>query len=297
MSMVNPNPMNSRLDSEDGGEAFAPIPSTMQPEERATSGSLVTRDDIARDLRSLGVRPGDCLMVHSSLASIGRVLGGAPEVVRALLESVGDHGTLVMPAFSPDVSDPAGWADAIPPAELARARASVPVFDADTTPTTMGLIPETFRRWPGTLRGTHPQVSVCARGSLAATLVEPHPLSWGQGAGSPFERLVQHDTRLLLLGVGFNRATLLHFAESTLPQRRTKIRRIPLDGEPSRRWIEVPDVGNDLDTHFPAIGDDFIAAGRARIGRVGSARSILSSSMDLVAFAQEYLNRALLGGA
>jgi len=97
--------------------------------------------------------------------------------------------------------------------------------------------------------------------------------------------------------VGFNRATLLHFAESTLPQRRTKIRRIPLDGEPSRRWIEVPDVGNDLGTHFPAIGDDFIAGGRARIGRVGSARSILSSSKDLVAFAQEYLNRALLGGA
>jgi aminoglycoside 3-N-acetyltransferase len=285
--------MNSRLDSNDGGEAFAPIPSTMAPQERTTSASLVTRDDIVRDLRRLGIRPGDCLMVHSSLARIGRVLGGAPEVVRALLESVGDHGTLVMPAFSPEVSDPAGWADTIPPAELARARASVPAFDADTTPTTMGLIPETFRRWPGVLRGAHPQVSVCARGPLAATLVDPHPLSWGQGAGSPFERLVRQDARLLLLGVGFNRATLLHFAESTLPNRRTKIRRIPLDSERGRRWIEVPDVGNDLDTHFPAIGDEFVAAGRARMGLVGSARSILCASADLVAFAAEYLDRAL----
>ena len=257
------------------------------------SASLVTRDDMTSDLRRLGVRPGDCLMVHSSLASIGRVLGGAPEVVRALLDSIGDHGTLVMPAFSPEVSDPAGWTDTIPPAELARARASVPAFDVDTTPTTMGLIPETFRRWPQTLRSTHPQVSVCARGPLAAMLVESHPLAWGQGAGSPFERLVKHDARLLLLGVGFNRATLLHFAESSLPHRRTKIRRVPLDSDDGRRWVEVPDVGNDLNTHFPAIGDEFIAAGRLRTGRVGSARSTLSSSSDLVAFAKEYLNSAL----
>lgn len=258
---------------------------------------MITREDIARDLRALGVAPGDCLMVHSSLASLGRVLGGAPEVVRALLSAVGVEGTLVMPAFSPDVSDPALWAEPVAPADLERARASVPAFDADTTPTTMGAIAETFRRWPGTLRGTHPQVSVCARGPLASAIVGPHPLAWGQGAGSPFERLADRDARLLLLGVGFNRATLLHFAESKVSDRRTKTRRIPVDDSSGRHWIEVPDVGNDLNTHFPDIGDRFVAAGLAATGRVGEARAILASSAALVAFAADHLGRVLAQGA
>ena len=50
-----------------------------------TTASFVTADDLARDLRALGVPRGGVLMVHSSFNSLGRVFGGAPAVVRALL--------------------------------------------------------------------------------------------------------------------------------------------------------------------------------------------------------------------
>lgn len=53
-------------------------------------------------------------MVHSSLRSIGYVLGGAQTVVGSLLKVLGPDGTLVMPAFSPEVSDPAGWSSYFP---------------------------------------------------------------------------------------------------------------------------------------------------------------------------------------
>jgi len=186
-------------------------------------------------------------MVHSSLSSLGKVLGGAPAVVRALLAALGRRGTLVIPAFSPEVSDPAHWADhSFADADAQRARAYVPAFDADTTPTTMGLIPETFRRWPGTIHGPHPQVSVCAFRPQAEEIVAPHALKWGQGAGSPFQRLVIMDAGLLLLGVGFNRATLLHYAESLVPHGRRKTRRIPFGEGDARRWVEAPCVGGDL---------------------------------------------------
>lgn len=255
---------------------------------------FATLPALVGDLRALGVAEGQVLMAHSSLRSLGYVLGGAPTVVRALLAALGDRGTLVMPAFSPEVSDPARWSDpAVPPEWVERARAHVPAYDTDTTPTSMGAIPEAFRRWPGARRGPHPQVSVCARGPRAAAIVEPHALAWGQGAGSPFHRLAEMDAGLLLLGVGFNRATLLHYAESLVPHGRRKTRRIPAGDGAQRSWVEVPDVGDDLDTRFPAIGAAYLAEGRARRGKVGAADSVLASARDLVAFASQNLAQAL----
>ena len=49
---------------------------------------------IAAELRSLGVRPGGVLLVHSSLSALGYVAGGPEAVVDALQEAVGPEGTL-----------------------------------------------------------------------------------------------------------------------------------------------------------------------------------------------------------
>jgi aminoglycoside 3-N-acetyltransferase len=184
-----------------------------------------------------------------------------------------------MSAFSPEVSDPARWPDrSFLDGEVERARAHVPAFDPDATPTSMHAIPEYFRRWPGTPRGPHPQVSVCALGPLADGIVAPHPFQ---------------DAGLLVLGVGFNRATLLHQAESLAPNRRDKVRHIPSGDGVERRWVEAQDVGDDLNTRFPAIGNAYSAEGRARVGKVGAADAVLASAGDLVPSASAYLAEAL----
>jgi aminoglycoside 3-N-acetyltransferase len=256
---------------------------------------LQTKASVAADLQHLGVRGGQLLMVHSSLNSIGYVLlGGAQAVVRALIEILGPGGTLTMPAFSPEVSDPATWGDRpFGGTHLELAQDHVPVFDVAVTPTSMGVIAETFRNWPGVLRSAHPQVSIAARGPLAERIITPHELAWGQGAGSPFERLYDFDAALLLLGVGFNRATLLHFAESRAPHGRRKTRRIPVDRDGVRTWLLVPDVGDDLNTYVPRIGEEFLEARHASSGLVGQAPSTLVSSRALVDFATDFLSRAV----
>ena len=43
----------------------------------------MTRETLIDDLDRLGVRQGDCVMLHSSLSSLGRVEGGAETVVEA----------------------------------------------------------------------------------------------------------------------------------------------------------------------------------------------------------------------
>ena len=249
----------------------------------------ISRQRLRRDLLTLGVQPGMTLTVHSSLSAIGWVIGGAPTVVRALIDSVGEEGTLVMPAATPMDCDPATWTSAkVPPNWLDETRENLPLFDRQTTPTTLGAIPETFRCWPGTQRSEHPVESVCARGPSAAAITAEHPLEFSEGPGTPFAKLHDLESWILLLGVGFNRCTALHFAESMADQRRTTSVRFPASRDARRVWIEVPNVADDNDTHFPIIGEKYLLAGRARQTRVGEAMATLFPMRDLVDFATKY---------
>src|SRR5258708_3396939 len=95
-----------------------------------------TRAGLAHDLAALGVAPGMTVIVHASLGRLGLVVGGAPIVIRALMDALGPDGTLVMPTFSGGLTDPATWRDPAVPADWhAFIRANMPPFDAARTPT------------------------------------------------------------------------------------------------------------------------------------------------------------------
>ena len=233
-------------------------------------------------------------MVHSSLSSIGWVLGGPSTVVRVLLDVLGEKGTLVMPCATPQCSDPARWTDPqLPEAWLEEAREHLPVFDRQTTPTSRGAIPEAFRTWSGILRSDHPLESVCARGPSASEVTRAHPLVFSQGREGPYGKLYELESHVLLLGVGFNRCAALHFAESLVEKRRVKNERFPILDHGRRVWVEPPDVADDNDTHFPIIGRKYVSAGRARQESIGEAQSTLFPMRDLVDFAVAYFEAKL----
>ena len=77
----------------------------------------------------------------------------------------------------------------------------------------------------------------------------------------------------------------MHFAESLLDRRRVKTLRFPMLDNGQRVWKEVPNVGDDNDTHFPAIGHEYASAGGVRRGLIGDARSMLFPMRGLVDFA------------
>ena len=253
-----------------------------------------TLTSLARNLSDIGLQPGMTVMVHSSLGKIGWTVGGPVTVIRALFAVLGREGTLVMPAESPQVSDPMDWDDARVKEEWYETiREHLPVFDPLTTPTTMGAIPEAFRTFPGTTRSSHPLVSVCANGRLAEEITADHSLSFGEGRGTPFEKLYELDGQTLLLGVGFDRCTSLHYAESLVPNRRTTTHRYPLMVDGTRTWVENDDMANDNGVHFPAVGEQFCAGNGVHTGYVGEANSKLFSTRELVDFAQSYFSREL----
>lgn len=253
-----------------------------------------TRESLARDLSELGVQDGMAVMVHSSLRNVGWTVGGPVTVIRALLDVVGEAGTLVMPAESPAVSDPASWNDPRVKQEWYETiREHLPVFDPLTTPTAMGAVPETFRTFPGTLRSHHPQVSVCANGRNAQEITAEHALEFCEGRGTPFEKLYDLGASTLLLGVGFARCTSLHYAESLVANRRTTTSRFPMIVDGRRSWVEKPDMASDNGVHFPIVGQEFRETGRVRIGDVGAAEAMLFATKELVDFAEPYFARAL----
>ncbi|MDD3686190.1 MAG: AAC(3) family N-acetyltransferase [Bacteroidales bacterium] len=59
----------------------------------------LTKEDLVKDIRALGVKEGDLLHLKVSMKSIGEVEGGAKTLLDALLEVVGKEGTLISDAF------------------------------------------------------------------------------------------------------------------------------------------------------------------------------------------------------
>jgi aminoglycoside 3-N-acetyltransferase len=232
---------------------------------------------LSSDFVALGLRPAMTVMVHSSLGRVGWTEGGPITVIDVLLDVLGPHGTLVMPAESPQLADPA----------------NTQVFDLLTTPTTMGAIPEAFRSYPRTLRSNHPLGSVCANGRLAREITARHPLELYEGPGTPFEKLYELDAWTLLLGVGFNRCTSLHYAESLTPNRRTMMSRLPIVANGVRVWVEKISMATDDSTHFPIVGQRFVDGGHVRSGKVGNAAALFFSTRALVDFAAGYFREAL----
>lgn len=247
---------------------------------------------LRQEFEALGLPRGAVVIVHSSLSAFGTVDGGADSVVEALLQCVGGGGTVVVPTFTPQVSDPQPWSAAVRDPRIADVRRSVPLFH-DALPTPMGAVPNALLARPDRLRSAHPQASVAAVGAHGEKITADHPLSYALGEGSPFERMYRLGAHILLLGVGHDRNSFLHYAESLTPSHRTKLRRFPLMVQRERLWVEAPDVGDDNSTYFPLLGAEAEAAGLIRTGTIGKAPCQLIESVPFVDRAKVRLEELL----
>jgi aminoglycoside 3-N-acetyltransferase len=249
-----------------------------------------TRRTLGRDLAVLGVQPGDLLMAHAGVRSVGRIVGGVNTLVQALLDSIGTEGTLTAYVdFEPFYEDDDDSAD-------------IPVFDKQIAHAARdhGVLHETLRNWPASVRSDHPDAGVIAIGRLAHWVAAPHPFQYGYGAGSPFERVVQARGRVLMIGAPLDTITLLHYAEdkALLPGKRIRNYRRLMPGKNGPEWLEFEefDTANPVAAYLPAdcfeqIARAHLAAGFGVQGRIGEATSYLFDAPELVRFAIEWLEQ------
>lgn len=175
----------------------------LQEQQKNKKG--ITKRQLIDDLKKIGIKKGDSILVHSSLSKIGFVEGGAETVVDALFETVGVEGTLLFPTF------PAKGRNKTYLEEHSS-------FDLNATPSQMGSITEYFRNLAGTLRSFHPTDPVAAKGPLAEYYTNSH---FGQltpyNEFSPFRKLCDKGGKILMLGTTLNGAcTNLHTLEDAV---------------------------------------------------------------------------------
>ena len=164
--------------------------------EMIDPAKMLSGKELVADLRRLGVEPGMDLMVHSSLAAIGRVKGGAETVVAALLRAIGKRGTLLAPSFN---------------------HRAAKVYNPLTTPTTNGAIPNALWRRAEAVRSLHPTHAVAAIGPRAEYYCQGHLEAGIWTEDSPIGKLVHGGGYILALGTTHISSTAYHVAEMSVP--------------------------------------------------------------------------------
>ena len=240
---------------------------------------MIGRQEIATALRFVGVAPGQHLLVHSSLSSLGRVEGGAPTVVQALLDVLGSDGTLLAPTLT-------GSEDIGPTTEMA--------FDVDASPSWTGAIPVAVRTWPGAVRSLHPTHSVAAVGAAASRLTQGHEECITPcGVGSPYARLAADPQgMILLLGCDHECNTTFHHIEE-LAGASYHLQPKPVRGvihhrgrtEARSYWVH----SYGTPRHFMALEPFLLERGVQTTGLVGDAVARLMPAGPLVALGCDVL--------
>lgn len=160
--------------------------------------SYIYNKTIEEELRELGVKEGDVLLVHASMKSLGYSDLKAEAVIKSIEAVLGEKGTLLMPALSYKTVD--GYKN--------------DTFSMKDTPSDVGMLSECFRKMNGVIRSLHPTHSVCARGRFAKELLENHHLDHTPcGPNSPFRLINEMGGHILFLGCGLEYNTSMHGVE------------------------------------------------------------------------------------
>ena len=263
----------------------------------STKGLPATVESLTKDLTDLGVKHGMTILVHSSLSSLGWVVGGAQAVLMALDNVLTESGTLVMPTFTDSNGEPSGWSKPpVPEPWWQVIRDHMPAYDPDLSPTReMGIVSETFRKMPGVLRSSHPELSFAARGPLSEAIIDNHSLWYSLGEKSPLARIYENNGWVLLLGVGYSNNTAMHLAEyrANAPgYHEVKISAaMMVDGR--REWVTYKNINYNEDLLVP-VGEDFDReCPDIRIGKVAQASTRLFPQRVFVDFAIEWLKNRM----
>ena len=165
---------------------------------------MITKQQLKDDLRAMGIRPDDTVLIHTSLKAVGEVEGGADGLIDAFCEYLSE-GLFLVPTHT--------W-DGV--------NADHPVYDVRTSVPCIGAVPRVAAFRNDGIRSLHPTHSLWACGKDAEQFVRGEENAESPApVGFSWDRLADAGAKLLLIGVGHNRNTFIHSVDErvNLPDR------------------------------------------------------------------------------
>jgi aminoglycoside 3-N-acetyltransferase len=255
---------------------------------------MYSREQLANDLRKLGVEGGDMVMVHASVRAVGEIAGGPDLIHLALKDVLTAEGSLIMYASCPRYYDEVGHGNLTK--EQEEILRKLPAFDPLTARSARdnGTLVEFFRTYPDS-RVNHHVARFVVWGKQAEYLISEQPWNYAFGWHSPLDRFLGLDGKVLLLGSDHDAVTFLHYVEhvAEIPDKRIRRFQVPLLEDGRRVWRDMEEFdtsgdgvhANWPDRFFAKIVDAHLTATGNQGGRVGNAMSYILHARGLLDFA------------
>lgn len=237
---------------------------------------MFAKAEIHAQLREMGVKPTDTVIMHTSMKAIGDVEGGADGFLDIMIDYFAEEGLLIVPTHT--------WARAFDK------NYSGPTLEMASDYTCIGLIPSKAAIHPKAHRSLHATHSVAAFGKGAEAYIAGEVMvdtfTSPQGC---YGKLYDAGGKVLLVGVGHNRNTYLHSCEerinvpnrlseepfpTTIRLRSGDIINRPLRGHMARGC-------SDVSAHYPKFEPAFRLAGAITDGFIGNAKTQFCDCMTM----------------
>jgi aminoglycoside N3'-acetyltransferase len=229
----------------------------------------LNKQDLIKNFLGLGVGSGDVILIRASLGAVGRITGGAQTFIDALLEVVGEEGTVVSLAFTSG--------------SFLRKPRKEDAFHS-LKESYAGALPNEMIKRADSFRSRHPMCSYVAIGKNAKEITEGH--DHNSPAYEPIRKIVELQGKNILIGcVGSSPGfTTTHLAEQDLgmlkiPMLSRFVKVFYINDNAEYKIFQRKDPGL-CSSSFYKFYAHYVKEGVLNIGFVGNAYSILAPAKE-----------------
>ena len=159
---------------------------------------MIKIEEIKTAFKSIGITMGDIIVLQSSYKGCGEIEKGPEGLIDALIDILGDQGTLLMPTYNFEM-----W--------IKNRR-----FDIKQTPSEVGIISEIFRKRDDVGRTIHPIHSLAVWGKYKREF-ESMNYRNSFGRNSIFSKLKKYNALYVTIGLGDKMPFLpCHYTENVM---------------------------------------------------------------------------------
>ena len=249
----------------------------------------ITKEVLINKFSHLGIKLGDTLLVHTSLSSLGYVVGGSEALFLALRDVIGNEGTIVVPSQTVEISDPASWQYPPVPQEWHDViRDAIPAYSKNLSYSkAMGAFSQFIGILPDSIRSNHPMYSFTAIGEKASEIIGQNSFDFPFGDESSLGRMYSIGAKVLMIGTDFETNTSLHLAENRLNREviHEKSKILTKDRE---KWISFKNIELDIYDDYLEIQKNFTEHYTVNHISINESNVYLFDMKECVDFAEHY---------